>query len=194
MSSAVPPARHRKIDCMAWIGRRQVTAAALLAMAGAPGVAAPPAEVKVGGQLPDVLMSGLNGPDRRLSSYRGRPLVINVWASWCGPCRAETASLERLAWLDLPERFAVIGISTDDYRENAQRWLRASNATLSHFIDRQLELESLLGASHIPLTVLVDASGRVVAKVSGAKEWDGAEMRALVQRAFAPAAAARPAR
>jgi thiol-disulfide isomerase/thioredoxin len=159
--------------------------AAAVLLAWRPAAAQPPAEVKVGGVLPDVLMSGLNGPDRRLASYRGRPLLINVWASWCGPCRAETASLERLAWLDLPERFAVIGVSTDDYRENAQRWLRASNATLSHFIDRQLELESLLGASHIPLTVLVDANGRVVAKVSGAKEWDGAEMRALVQRAFA---------
>ncbi len=166
-------------------GRRHLTAAALLAWAGTGRAAPPPAEVKVGALLPDVAMSGLNGPDRRLSSYRGRPLVINVWASWCGPCRAETASLERLAWLDLPERFAVIGISTDDYRENALRWLRASNATVSHFIDRQLELESLLGARTIPLTVLVDAEGRVVSKVSGAKEWDGPEMRALVKRAFA---------
>ena len=43
-------------------------------------------------------MAGLNGPQRSLSSYRGRPLIVNVWASWCGPCRAESASLERLSW------------------------------------------------------------------------------------------------
>jgi thiol-disulfide isomerase/thioredoxin len=159
---------------------------------GAAGAPAPPiAEVPVGGTLPDVTMRGLNGPDRRLSAYRGRPLIINVWASWCGPCRLETASLERLAWQDA-EGFAVIGISTDDYRDNALRWLRASNATLSHFIDHELQLESLLGASSIPLTVLVDAQGRIVEKVRGAKEWDGPQARALIRRAFTKTPAPRP--
>lgn len=154
---------------------------------------AAPREAQVGDLLPDLPLRGLNGPDRRLGAYRGRPLIINVWASWCGPCRAESASLERLAWLDSEERFAVIGISTDDYRDKALGWLRASNATLSHFIDQRLELETLLGARHIPLTVLVDAEGRVVAKVDGAREWDSAESRAFIRRAFAkPAAGARP--
>lgn len=177
------------------IGPTRRTALAALASAGgcltgslpawAAGPAAPRvAEVPVGGMLPDVTMNGLNGPDRRLSSYRGRPLIVNVWASWCGPCRLETASLERLAWLDSEEGFAVIGISTDDYRDNALRWLRASNATLSHFIDHELQLETLLGASSIPLTVLVDAQGRVLEKVRGAKEWDGPQARALIRRVF----------
>lgn len=150
--------------------------------------AAPPADaapVAVGHALPDVLMTGLNGPSRRLSSYRGRPLIINVWASWCGPCRAETASLERLAWLPTQEPFAIIGISTDDHRERALRWLQASRATLSHFIDHDVQLETLLGARQIPLTVLVDAQGRVVQRVYGARAWDSAESQALVRRAFA---------
>ncbi|MFO1270733.1 MAG: TlpA disulfide reductase family protein [Rubrivivax sp.] len=154
---------------------------------------AAPREAQVGDLLPDWPLRGLNGPDRRLGAYHGRPLIINVWASWCGPCRAESASLERLAWLDSEERFAVIGISTDDYRDKALGWLRASNATLNHFIDQRLELETLLGARHIPLTVLVDAEGRVVAKVDGAREWDSAESRAFIRRAFAkPVAGARP--
>lgn len=141
-------------------------------------------EAKVGELLPDVRLTGLNGPDRPLSSYRGRRLIINVWASWCGPCRQETASLERLAWQPGHVPLTVIGISTDDERALALGWLRSSNATLSHYIDHQLQLETLLGASRIPLTVLVDASGRVVDKVYGAQEWDGAEMRARIRRAF----------
>jgi thiol-disulfide isomerase/thioredoxin len=48
---------------------------------------APPPLVAVGQILPDAVMAGLNGPHKRLSSYRGRPLIINVWASWCAPCR-----------------------------------------------------------------------------------------------------------
>jgi thiol-disulfide isomerase/thioredoxin len=129
-------------------------------------------------------MKGVNGPPRKLSEFRGRPLLINVWASWCGPCRAEMASLERLAWLDESSYFAVIGISTDDYLERAQQALRESNATITHFIDEKLVLENMLGASHIPLTVLVDADGRVVRKISGAREWDSPASRLLIDEAL----------
>jgi thiol-disulfide isomerase/thioredoxin len=72
-----------------------------LVMASARAFAAPAddtGQVKVGQSLPDASMAGLNGPPRTLSSFRGHPLIINVWASWCTPCRAEAASLERFAW------------------------------------------------------------------------------------------------
>lgn len=152
-----------------------------------PPQAAPPAMVEVGKPLPNVLMTGLNGPHRPLASYRGRPLVINVWASWCSPCRKEAASLERLAWSEAGSRFTVIGISTDDDRNAALKWLGESNATLSHYIDRapRWPLENLLGASSIPLTVLVDAEGRVVARFRGARDWSTPESVKLIERAFA---------
>lgn len=156
-------------------------------------VAAPPsaapAPVPIGRALPDLAMTGLNGPQRSLSSFRGRPLVINVWASWCSPCRKEAASLERLAWSEAARGFAIIGISTDDDRASALLWLKQSNATLSHFIDAgpQWPLENTLGASSIPLTVLVDARGRVVARFQGAREWDTPESIRMIERAFAGA-------
>ena len=140
--------------------------------------------VPIGQSLPDVAMSGLNGPTRQLSSFRGRALIINVWASWCGPCKAEAASLERFAWSDAGKEYVVIGVSTDDDRIAAQRWLKQSNATLSHYIDARLVLETMLGASHIPLTVLVDANGRVVARFEGARDWDSAASAALIKGAY----------
>jgi len=149
-----------------------------------PSPAKTPGEVEVGQLLRDATLRGLNGPPRKLSEFRGRPLIINVWASWCGPCRAETASLERLAWSDAGQHFAIIGISTDDHLQAAQAWLQRSNATVSHFIDERLLMEYMLGATHMPLTVLVDADGRVLEKVFGAKEWDGAEALRLIARAF----------
>ena len=160
-----------------------VMLAGLTPAEAAPG-AAVPAMVETGQALPDVAMLGLNGADRRLSSYKGRPLLINVWASWCGPCRAEAASLERFAWSAAGQRYTVIGASTDDDRRAAERWLRQSNATLSHFIDRELVLESLLGASTLPLTVFVDEQGRVLGRVRGAREWDSAASAQLVAQAF----------
>jgi len=175
--------------------RRSVAAGACgLALLTTPAVAAAPdapAPVAVGRPLPDVVMAGLNGPQRSLSSYRGRPLIVNVWASWCGPCRAESASLERLSWSEAGSRYVVIGISIDDDRNAALKWLRHSNATVSHYIDSRLTLEHMLGASSIPLTVLVDAGGRVVARFRGARQWDSIESIRMIERAFA--GAGRPA-
>lgn len=173
-----------------------VSACSLMFLAVPAVVAAPaaPAPVAVGHSLPDVVMAGLNGPPRSLSSYRGRPLIINVWASWCGPCRSEAASLERLAWSEAGSRYTVIGISTDDDREAALKWLRHSNATVSHYIDSRLTLEHMLGASSIPLTVLVDAGGRVVARYRGARQWDSVESIRTIEHAFAGAARPTPAR
>ena len=141
-------------------------------------------EVAFGAPLREALLTGLNGPSRLLSTYRGRPLLINVWASWCGPCKAEMASLERLAWLDQSRYFAIIGISTDDEAERAAGFLKLSNATISHFIDRDLQMEHMLGASRLPLTVLVDADGRVRAKVYGARQWDGPDALRLIDDAL----------
>lgn len=143
-----------------------------------------PRAIAAGERLDDVRIQGLNVPSRRLSTYRGRALIINVWASWCGPCRAEMASLERLAWMGHPAEFAVIGVSTDDFPERARSLLRETNATIPHFIDSGLRVETMLGASRLPLTVIVDADGRVVQKVYGARQWDSPDMIAEIDRLF----------
>jgi thiol-disulfide isomerase/thioredoxin len=141
-------------------------------------------EVRIGESLPEATMQGLNGSSRRLSEFRGKPLIINVWASWCGPCQAEMASLERLAWLDPAGRFIVIGVSTDDYPERAKALLAKSNATISQFIDSKLQMETMLGASRLPLTVLVGADGRVLDKIYGARRWDGPDSLRLIAKTF----------
>jgi thiol-disulfide isomerase/thioredoxin len=188
----------RPVSSNPTLWRSIAACACTFALLALPAVAAPQAPVPlvaVGQVLPDVVMAGLNGPHKPLSSYRGRPLIINVWASWCGPCRKEAASLERLAWSEAGSRYTVIGISTDDDRNAALKWLRHSNATISHYLDSapRWTLENMLGASTIPVTVLVDAQGRVVARFRGARDWDSAESIQLIERAYAghgrPAAA-----
>ena len=147
-------------------------------------VAKTPGEVDVGGILRDAPMQGLSGPSRLLSDYRGTPLIINVWASWCGPCRQEMASLDRLSRRYGGTQFTVIGISTDDYPDAAMAFLQKSGTTFKHFIDTRLLLENMLGANRIPLTILVDAQGRVLGKYYGAKEWDSPEALELIRKTF----------
>ena len=94
------------------------------------------------------------------------------------------ASLERLAWRDREQYFSIIGISTDDEADQAKRLLKTANATISHFIDTGLQMENMLGASRLPLTVLVDADGRVLEKVYGARQWDGTDALRLIDDTF----------
>ncbi len=141
-----------------------------------------PGEVEVGGTLRDITMQGLSGPSRKLSEFRGKPLIINVWASWCGPCRQEMGSLERLSRSKLGRQLTMIGISTDDYPEEAKRFVRTTKTTFSHFIDSRLQLEHMLGADRLPLTLVVDAQGKVLDKYYGAQEWDSPEaLRAIAK-------------
>lgn len=142
--------------------------------APSPGGAAS-GEVPVGEQLPNAPMQGLTQGSGFLSQYFGKPLIINVWASYCGPCLAEMGSLERL-YQRYGDRFNMIGISIDDYRERAEIFLAKAGTTFPHYIDRQLMLESMLGARTIPLTLLIDAEGRVLRKIRGAQEWDSPEI------------------
>jgi thiol-disulfide isomerase/thioredoxin len=153
-------------------------AAASHAMAKTPG------EVEVGGKLRDVPMQGLGGPSTLLSEFHGKPLIINVWASWCGPCREEMASLDRLASRYAGTQFEVIGISTDDYPAAAQAFLNRSRIKFRQFIDSRLVLEYMLGADRIPLTLLIDAQGTVLMKVRGVREWDGAPALEAIGKTF----------
>lgn len=145
-------------------------------------IAATPGEVPVGAVLREAPLYGLTLDYRKLSDFRGKPLVINVWASWCGPCRDEMGSLDRLARRHNGRQFNIIGISTDDHADKAQRFVVSTGVSFDNYLDKNLLLENMLGANRIPLTILVDARGKVLKKVYGAREWDSADNKALLAK------------
>ena len=140
-----------------------------------PVFATTPGEVEAGGYLRDEALRGFNGRVKKFSNYKGKPLLINVWASWCGPCREEMPSLERLAHRYNGKEFNVIGISTDDDGNAALAFIRQSGVTFENFLDYRLALENMLGANTLPLTILVDAKGKVLVKAHGGYIWDSEE-------------------
>ena len=143
-----------------------------------------PGEVGAGGTLREAPLYGFAGDYRKLSELRGKPLIINVWASWCGPCRAEMASLERLSRRYGGKQFTIIGVSTDDGAAAAAAFLRQAKVTFDNYLDRNLVLENMLGADTIPLTILVDAQGRVLRKIRGTRQWDSPQSLQLIGDAF----------
>jgi thiol-disulfide isomerase/thioredoxin len=167
----MPRAKTVKISRMKYI-----LTLLLVILSAAPALAgATPGEVIVGGNLRQTPMQGLTGNSALFSQYRGKPLIINVWASYCGPCLAEMGSLERL-WQRYGDRFNIIGISIDDYRDRAEVFLAKAGTTFPHYIDNKLILENMLGVQSVPLTVLVDEQGRVLQKIHSAQEWDSPEI------------------
>ena len=146
--------------------------------------ASTPGEVPIGGYLREATLHGFSGNSKKFSDYRGKPLIINVWASWCAPCRAEMGSLDRLARRYGGKQFNVIGISTDDDGNAAAAFIKTSKISFVNYLDSKVFLENMLGANMIPLTVLVDANGRVLEKVHGAHEWDSPEFIEAIGKTF----------
>jgi hypothetical protein len=93
-------------------------------------------------------------------------------------------SLERLSRRFGGKQFNIIGVSTDDDANAAAAFLAQAKVTFDNYLDRNLLLENMLGANTIPLTILVDAHGRVLTKFHGSKEWDSAESLQLIGKTF----------
>ncbi len=143
-----------------------------------------PGEVKVGEYLREATLHGFYKNTKKFSDYRGKPLIINVWASWCTPCREEMDSLNRLARRYGGKQFNIIGISTDDYTDAAELFVRKSKLSFVNYLDSKVFLENMLGANTIPMTILVDANGKVLEKVRGAREWDSPEYVDAIAETF----------
>lgn len=122
-----------------------------------------PGEVEEGSFLRNAELRGLNGPNKKFSDFRGKPLIFNVRASWCGSCRSEMSSLEKLAKRYGGKQFSVIGISTDDNPQAAQYFLQKSGTSFPNFANSPpWPLENMLGANRLPLTVLIGADGKLI--------------------------------
>ncbi|MFI5692010.1 TlpA family protein disulfide reductase [Kribbella sp. NPDC051586] len=132
------------------------------AVAGAdklPACPSTPSKPPATGALPDVTLPCLgSGPDIRLADLRG-PLVINVWAQWCGPCRDEAPYLAALA---KSGKVQMLGIDYDDPRpELAVKFATDEGLTYPHLVDRDKAIQRALKVGGPPLTAFVDTDGAV---------------------------------
>lgn len=128
---------------------------------------------------------GADGREVTLADFAGRPLLVNFWATWCGPCKIEMPTLDRLAELEAGE-VTVIAIS-QDLKGRApvlQFFEDAKIRNLEPYTDRTNRLwGSVGGAPQLPLTILYNSEGREVWRVVGGVEWDDAEISALLAEA-----------
>ncbi len=122
----------------------------------------------IGSEAPEIVIPGINGDEIKLSSLRGNYVLIDFWASWCAPCRSESANLLRIYNKYNPLGFNIFSISLD---ETADVWIEAVEKdgieAWFHGIDNnenENSASSKYNVTSIPFTILIDKSGKIIAK------------------------------
>lgn len=145
--------------------------------------------------LPELRFSDGNGAALTLADFRDRPVLLNIWATWCVPCRQEMPSLDRLqAKLGTPQ-LVVLPLSID--RQGLpvvkQFYAQLGLASLGTYLDPSSEAASAINAVGVPTTLLIDRDGREMGRKIGPAEWDSPEVVALLREHFGLAATERQA-
>jgi thiol-disulfide isomerase/thioredoxin len=146
-------------------------------------------------RLPDLAFEDTDGKPKKLSDWRGRTVLVNLWATWCVPCRKEMPALDRLQATLGGADFQVVAINIDTRDpEKPKNFLKDAKLTrLDYFSDEKAkvfqDLKGIGRALGMPTSVLVDGQGCEIATIAGPAEWASDDALKLITAAVKPAAA-----
>jgi thiol-disulfide isomerase/thioredoxin len=138
--------------------------------------------------VPAIRFTDAEGHALTLADFRGRVVLLNIWATWCVPCRKEMPSLDRLEKQLGGKNFIVLPLSIDRNGAAAVKlfYQELGLASLGIYLDPGGRAQSALAIAGIPATLLIDREGREVARKMGPAEWDSPEMIGLIRRYLPP--------
>lgn len=132
-------------------------------------------------KAPDFTLKTLDGPNQRLQEYQGQVVLINFWASWCGPCRQEMPLLDRIHQRYQDAGFAVLGINVEDEVGPAKEVAERSKITFPVLLDQEQKVSEMYDLQAMPSTVVVDRDGKVRYIHRGYKPGDEAKYLEVVK-------------
>jgi thiol-disulfide isomerase/thioredoxin len=136
---------------------------------------------------PSLQFEDAEGRSRRLAEFKGQAVLVNLWATWCVPCRKEMPALDRLQQALGGSDFAVVAVNIDTTRlENRQRFLAEAGVhNLAFYADPKAEVFQILKSAGttigLPTTLLIDKAGCQVASLAGPAEWASPDAMALIR-------------
>ncbi len=133
-------------------------------------------------EVPEATLGALDGTEAKLSDFRGEPVVLNFWATWCAPCREEMPSLDRLQ-AEMGDRLEVVTVATGrNSPAGIRRFFQEEGIEhLPMLTDPKQELARGMSVLGLPVTVILDADGREIARLTGGAEWDTPEAKAILE-------------
>lgn len=142
---------------------------------------------KAGTPAPDFTFLDPDGGQKTLHDFAGRPLLVNLWATWCTPCVAEMPTLDRVAAAYGPKGLAVLTISQDNQGLKVVKpfFEKHKLPHLKGWADPENRLGFDYATGLLPTSVLYDAQGKEMVRVIGAMDWESAEAKALIEAAMA---------
>jgi len=140
--------------------------------------------VGVGSRAPEFHAIDLrDGRPVGLADYRGRVILLNIWATWCQPCRVEMPAMERLAQRLAGTDFSILAVSVDDEDSTVvDMFAKQLGLTFDILHDRSGESQRFYQTHGVPESCVIDRHGVIVKKVIGAAEWDGPVNETLIRR------------
>jgi thiol-disulfide isomerase/thioredoxin len=146
-------------------------------------------------KLPDLAFQDADGKEKKLSDWRGKTVLVNLWATWCVPCRKEMPALDGLQAKLAGPNFEVVAINIDtrDPEKPKKFLIDAGLTRLGYFTDEKArvfqDLKSIGRALGMPTSVLVDPKGCEIGTIAGPAEWNSDDAIKLITAALAPTAA-----
>jgi len=129
----------------------------------------------------DFALPDLNGTEVRLADLRGKIVFLNLWATWCPPCRAEMPSMESLYQRFKGRDFAMLAVAEDTDDGPVREFVRELGLTFPILLDTANRLPGRYGVTGYPETFIIDRSGQVIKHVVGPAAWNSPEMIAYFE-------------
>ena len=189
MIAAGPLSKRPPHNLFAWLSAfwaRCATALIALLLAFSVAVAAEDEKTKLGEFIPatppqpapEVGVTDMEGKPVKLADFKGKLLVLNLWATWCLPCLEEMPSLEQLQ-INIPDKLLVIAVSEDRGGKTVvEPFLeKLGLKKVKIYLDPKSDVGHAFEVRGLPTSIVIGADGKVLGKVEGAADWDSVEMR-----------------
>ncbi|MGH7306645.1 MAG: TlpA disulfide reductase family protein [Candidatus Rokuibacteriota bacterium] len=136
-------------------------------------------------QASDFSVSLLGGETLKLKGQRGKPVLMNFWATWCAPCREEMPAMERLYRKHRERGFVLLAVSVDTDAALVKPFLDQHKLTFPVTLDAKMDLANAYGVRALPASFLIDRHGYLTAVALGPRAWDNRAAHTLVERMLA---------
>jgi thiol-disulfide isomerase/thioredoxin len=138
---------------------------------------------RAGSAAPAVLFEDPAGEPASIADFKGKPVLLNLWATWCAPCVAEMPTLDALAAKAPGIHVLAVSQDLNGQKKVNDFFAKREFKKLEPYVDAELALMSQLGTSTLPTTILYDANGREVWRMMGMEDWEGERAAVLLAEA-----------